>query len=312
MGFISEIFGYLLNWLYNIFNNYGLAIIIFSIVLRIILIPITIKQQSSMKKSAALQKEMGEIQKKYKNNPEKLNQETIALYKREKMSPFSGCLSSILQLVIILSVFWLVSQPLTYMKKIDPQIIEKYTNEMKENGFNQNNGYVQISVLDYAETKYQEISEQLKQEDVENREELVAKQEEYNQLRLNMEFLGIDLSKVPTASLNDWRVYIIPVLYVITSVFSIKLTTMTQTKKKKQDIIVAEGGKEEPDPMDQMQAMNKSMTYMMPIMSVMIAVIAPLGLALYWLMSNILMIIERLAINKFMEKQEEKKNQEEE
>ena len=69
------------------------------------------------------------------------------------MSPFSGCLTSILQLVIILSVFWLVSQPLTYMKRIDPQIIETYTNEMKESEFNPNNSYVQISVLDYAENK---------------------------------------------------------------------------------------------------------------------------------------------------------------
>ncbi len=310
MGFISELFGYILNWLYGLVNNYGVAIIIFSILLRVILIPITIKQQKSMKKSAMIQEKMAEIQKKYKNNPEKLNQETIELYQREKMSPFSGCLTSILQLVIILSVFWLVSQPLTYMKRIDPQIIETYTNEMKESEFNPNNSYVQISVLDYAETKYQEIEEQLKQEDVENREGLEAKKNDYNQLRLNMEFLGIDLSKVPTQSLNDWRVYIIPGLYVITSFISIRLTTATQNKKKKKkEEIVMENG-EEPDPMDQMQAMNKSMTYMMPIMSVMIAVIAPLGLALYWLMSNILMIIERLVINKIMESKEEKDEEE--
>ena len=266
-----------------------------------------------MKKSAMLQEKMAEIQKKYKNNPEKLNQETIELYQREKMSPFSGCLTSILQLVIILSVFWLVSQPLTYMKRIDSQIIETYTNEMKESEFNPNNSYVQISVLDYAETKYQEIEEQLKQDDVGNREELEEKKNDYNQLRLNMEFLGIDLSKVPTQSLNDWRVYIIPGLYVITSFISIRLTTATQNKKKKKkEEIVMENGevKEEPDPMDQMQAMNKSMTYMMPIMSVMIAVIAPLGLALYWLMSNILMIIERLVINKIMESKEEKDEEE--
>lgn len=313
MGFISELFGYILNWLYGLVNNYGLAIIIFSILLRVILIPITIKQQKSMKKSAKLQEKMAEIQKKYKNNPEKLNQETIELYKSEKMSPFSGCLTSILQLVIILSVFWLVSQPLTYMKRIDPQIIEKYTNEMKESEFNPNNSYVQISVLDYAQTKYQEVEEQLKQENIDNREELEAKRDDYNQLRLNMEFLGIDLSKVPTQSLNDWRVYIIPGLYVITSFISIRLTTMTQTKKKnKKEEIIMENGevKEEPDPMEQMQAMNKSMTYMMPIMSVMIAVIAPLGLALYWLMSNILMIIERLVINKIMESKEEKDEEE--
>ena len=311
MGFISELFGYLLNWLYDIFNNYGIAILIFSVVLRIILIPITIKQQKSMKKSAELQAEMSEIQKKYKNNPEKLNQETIELYKREKMSPFSGCLSSILQLIIILSVFWLVSQPLTYMKKIDKDLIEKYSTEMKESGYNSNNSYIQIATIDYAETKYQEITKQLEQEEVENREELVKKQEEYNKLRLNMNFLGIDLSKVPTQSLNDWRVYVIPILYVLTSIISIKITTSTQKNKQNKDIVVSENEKnneEEVDPAEQMQQMSKSMMYMMPAMSVMIAIIAPLGLALYWLMSNILMIIERLIINKFMKKDDEEES----
>ena len=315
MGFISQIFGYLLDWLYSFFNNYGVAIIIFSVILRVILIPITIKQQKSMKKNAELQKEMLEIQKKYKNNPEKLNQETIELYKREKMSPFSGCLSSILQIVIILAVFWLVSQPLTYMRRLDTSFIEKYVNEMKESGYNENNNYTQIALLDYSQTKYQEIEETLKNENVENREELEAKKDEYNQLRLNMEFLGLDLSKVPTQSLNDWRVYIIPVLYVITSIISIKLTNTTQSKKKdedkKEDIIVDPENKkeEEIDPTAQMEQMNKSMMYMVPFMSVMIAIIAPLGLALYWLVSNILMIIERLVITKIIDKKEEDKEE---
>ena len=314
MGFISELFGYLLNWLYGLVNNYGIAIIIFSVILRIILIPITIKQQTTMKKTAKLQEKMAEIQKKYKNNPEKLNQETIALYKNEKMSPFSGCLSSILQIIIILSVFWLVSQPLTYMKRINPEIIEKYTAEMQESGFEQNGGYIQISLLDYAETKYQEVNEQLQQEDVGNREELEVKRDEYNSLRLNMDFLGLDLSKVPTQNLNDWKVYVIPGLYVITSFISIKLTTATQKKKKKKQDIVVENGEvkeDEIDPMEQMQAMSQNMTYMIPIMSVIIAVIAPLGLALYWLVSNILMIIERLIINKIMSFKESKDGEEE-
>ena len=314
MGFISELFGYILNWLYGLVNNYSVAIIIFSVLLRIILIPITIKQQKTMKKSAVLQEKMAEIQKKYKNNPEKLNQATIDLYKNEKMSPLSGCLSSILQLIIILSVFWLVSQPLTYMKRIDPEIIESYINEMQESDFNQNGGYIQISLLDYAETKYQEINTQLEQENIENREELEEKRNAYNQLRLNMDFLGIDLSKVPTQNLNDWKVYIIPVLYVITSFISIKITTLSQNKKKqKQDAIIIENEEskeKETDPMEQMQSMNKSMTYMMPIMSVMIAIIAPLGLALYWLVSNILMIIERLIINKVMEFKDRKDEEE--
>ena len=270
MGFIANLFGYVLNIFYNIFNNYGLAIIVFSIILRILLIPITIKQQKSMKKSAQLQEEMKQIQVKYKNNPEMLNQETIALYKREKMSPFSGCFSAIIQLVIILSVFFLVSKPLTHMKKVDPQIIDEYKQQLQTEGIR--SSYPEIDIIQ-------------------------RKSAEDENVYINMEFLGLDLSKVPTQSLNDYRVYIIPGLYVISSFISIRLTTKMQTKKRQ-----GETNNDEIDPMEQM---NKSMSYMMPIMSISIAVVAPLGLALYWLISNVLMSIERVLIDKFMKDEEE-------
>ena len=285
MGAISSLFGYLLNALYTVFNNYGIAIIIFSIILRILLIPITIKQQKSLKKSAALQEEMKEIQRKYKNNPEKLNQETIDLYKREKMSPFAGCFSSIIQLVIILSVFWLVSQPLTYMKKIDTNVINDYKTELQQEG-NQST-YSEIAIINRFGAEDERV-------------------------RLNMEFLGLDLSKVPSSNMSDWTVYIIPILYVISSVASIKLTN-SFNKKKKDDKKVITDGKElqvqsEPSELEAMEAMNKNMMYMLPLMSVFIAFIAPLGLALYWFISNVLMIIEKIIIELVMKHKEEKEN----
>lgn len=281
MGAISSLFGYLLNALYSVFNNYGIAIIVFSIILRIILIPITIKQQKSLKKSAQLQEEMKEIQRKYKNNPEKLNQETIDLYKREKMSPFAGCFSSIIQLVIILSVFWLVSQPLTYMKRIDPNVISEYKTQLQQEG--SLSGYAEIEII--------------------NR--FGAQDERVN---LNMDFLGLDLSKVPSNNLNDWKVYIIPLLYVVSSVISIRITN--NFKKKEEPKVITDGTspKEEPNELEAMEAMNKNMMYMMPLMSVFIAFIAPLGLALYWFISNILIIIEKVIIDTVIKHKEEKEN----
>ena len=93
---------------------------------------------------------MKEIQKKYKNNPEKLNQETIELYKREKVSPFSVCLSSIIQIILIISVFWLVSKPLTYMKKVDSNKVNEYIEQIKtEEG--KTSAYPEIQVI---QTKY--------------------------------------------------------------------------------------------------------------------------------------------------------------
>lgn len=300
MGFISELFGYVLNALYNLFTNYGIAIIIFSVLLRIILIPITIKQQKTMKKSNKMQEEMKQIQFKYKNNPEKLNQETMELYKREKFNPFSGCLSAILQLVIILAVFWLVSQPLTYMKKVqNSEIYNEYKTKVEESSSTKSS-YKEIAILNAVESDYKQIEEQLKDENIENREELENRKNKLEELRLNMEFLGIDLSKVPTQSLQDFRVYIIPVLYVITSFISIRMTTKMQTSKKENE--------EKTEEMQSMEQMNKSMSYMMPIMSISIAIIAPLGLALYWLVSNILMILERIIINKIMSSKEENEN----
>ena len=285
MGAISSLFGYLLNALYTVFNNYGIAIIIFSVILRVILIPITIKQQQSMKKSAKLQEEMKEIQRKYKNNPEKLNQETIDLYKRKKISPFAGCFSSIIQLVIILSVFWLVSQPLTYMKKIDVNVINDYKTQLQQEG-NQST-YAEIAIIN----RYGAEDERV---------------------RLNMDFLGLDLSKVPSSNLNDWTVYIIPLLYVISSVVSIKITNSFNKKKKDEKKAITDGtdntNQEEPNELEAMEAMNKNMMYMLPLMSVFIAFIAPLGLALYWFISNVLIIIEKIIIDSVMKHKEEKEN----
>ncbi len=305
MGLLSDLFGYLLNILYNVFNNYGIAIILFSIILRIILVPITISQQKSMKKTSKIQKETQELQKKYKNNQEKLNQEIMELYKREKMNPFSGCLSAIIQIVIILSVFWLVSQPLTHMKHVqESEIYKEYTKKVEESS--NKSSYKEIAIINAAETDYQEITNNLQKDEIEDKEQLENKRNELENLRLNMSFLGLDLSKVPTQSLNDYKVYIIPVLYVISSFISIKMTTNMQNNRDKNK---EESGKgEDSNELEAMQNMNKSMTYMMPIMSVSIALIAPLGLALYWLVSNVLMIIERVIIQKIMNSKEEKEN----
>lgn len=275
MGFFANIFGYVLNFIYQFVNNYGLAIILFSIILKIVLLPLSIKQQKTMKKSAKVQQELKKIQDKYSNNPEKLNQETIELYKREKMSPFSGCLSAIAQIVILFAVFYLVRSPLTYMKKVDPELINQYTQEVQADESKKNSAYPEIAIIK-------------------------AKGAEDEKVYINMEFLGLDLSSVPSQSLSDWKVYVIPVLYVITSFISMRMTTNMQAGKKDKNKT-----SESSNEMDAVLQANKSMSYLMPIMSISIAVIAPLGLALYWLVSNITMIVERLFLNRFVSDKEE-------
>ena len=291
--FFANIFGYLLDFLYNLINNYGIAIILFSVIIKIILLPLSIKQQRTLKKSTELQDKMKALQFKYKNNPEKLNQEMMNLYKSENMSPFSGCLTAIVQFILLISVFYLVRSPLTFMEKIPADDINKYVTQVEEDGRQVSDVYPEIDLI--RESSW--IQEK-------NPDDESAKK-----LSLEMNFLGLDLSKVPQQNMSDYTVYIIPALYILSSFISIRLSTSMQAKQKKKDnkekIIDGETGKEliteeEANEMDTVMQTNKMMSWMMPIMSISIAFIAPLGLALYWLVNNILMILERLILNKFI------------
>jgi len=289
--FFSNIFGYILNGIYMLVKNYGVAIILFSVLIKIAMIPMSIKQKRTKKKTKKIQKEMNKIQDKYKNNPEKMNMEIMDLYKRENMSPFSGCFSLIIQMVLLFAMFYLVKSPLTYMRKVDTTVLEEISQTIREEkGEDALNGaYPEMQIIKYANEKSLTDSD----------------------IYINMNFLGVDLSDVPTSSGNNYKSYIIPILYVISSILSIKLTSNVNASKKEDVIEIKKDGEEEnkkDDMQDMTKQMNKSMLWMMPILSVSISLVAPLGLALYWLLNNVLMIIERLVINKFLLKEEENNN----
>ena len=300
LSFFANIFGYVLQLLYNIVGNYGWAIILFSVLVKAIMIPISIKQQRTMKKNQKIQEEVKQIQFKYKNEPEKMNQEMMALYKREGMSPFSGCLSSIIQIVLLFSVFLLVRQPLTYMVKMDADVISKMENVITEQEEGNKNAYAEIAVIQYVNNLDNKTSV--------SKDESFDMKEYAEQANLNMDFFGIDLSQVPKNNWKDFKVLIIPILYIISSFVSIRLSMNTNNKQNKEKKLITDGKEHEEEKYNPMDDANKTMVWMMPIMSVSIAAIAPLGLALYWLMNNILMIVERLVYNKIFEKEEAEKN----
>ena len=300
LSFFANIFGYVLQLLYNIVGNYGWAIILFSVLVKAIMIPISIKQQRTMKKNQKIQEEVKQIQFKYKNEPEKMNQEMMALYKREGMSPFSGCLSSIIQIVLLFSVFLLVRQPLTYMVKMDADVISKMENVITEQEEGNKNAYAEIAVIQYVNNLDNKTSV--------SKDESFDMKEYAEQANLNMDFFGIDLSQVPKNNWKDVKVLIIPILYIISSFVSIRLSMNTNNKQNKEKKLITDGKEQEEEKYNPMDDANKTMVWMMPIMSVSIAAIAPLGLALYWLMNNILMIVERLVYNKIFEKEESEKN----
>ena len=285
--FFANIFGYLLDFINNLVGNYGLAIILFTVVIKLLMLPLSIKQQKTMKKTAKIQEQLKIIQFKYKNDPEKLNRETMELYKKENMSPFSGCLSVIMQFILLISIFYMVRYPLTYMERVDKDQINTYIQQMKDDGKTVSEAYSEIDVvreIEYLRDKFPE-------------------DEKLKEINLNMNFFGLDLSKIPQQNLSDWTVYIIPILYIISTFISMRITTSMQKKSKEnKDVIdITEEKQEEKSEMeDAMEQSNKMMSWMMPIMSVSISLVAPLGLALYWLVNNVLMIVERLVLDKIV------------
>lgn len=288
--FLANIFGYLLELLYNLVNNYGIAIILFTVIIKLLLLPLSIKQQRTTKKSAELQEKMKAIQFKYKNDPEKMNQEVMSLYKAENMSPLSGCLTAIVQFLLLLSIFYLVRSPLTFMEKIPIENINNYVAQLQEEGQTVSNVYPEIDLIrEYGKLK-----------------EKNPEDPNVEKINLKMNFFGLDLSKIPQQNMGDFTVYIIPILYIISSFVSIKMTTKQQEKirkESKKSVIDGETGeevKEGNNEVDAVMQTNKMMSWMMPIMSISIALVAPLGLALYWLINNLLMIIERTILDKYI------------
>ena len=242
-----------------------------------------------------------------------LNKATQELYKSENMSPFSGCFSAIIQIILLFAVFYLVRSPLTYMKKVDTSVTDKYTKIIRENDLSTNSAYPEIEIIRELDNikelknKQTETNTDASENQQEKTDLSEINDEELNSLYINMDFLGLNLAQVPTRS-SDWKAYIIPILYVLVSIISLRVVNSTNKKNKKDK---PEENKDEKslakpeDNFDPMEQMNKNMNMMFPVMYLAVALIAPLGLALYWLMNSLLMIVERLVLNKLLKDEEE-------
>ena len=177
MDAIARAMGWILRSLYDATLNYGLAIILFTVFIKLITIPLSLKQQRSMKKTQEIQPVLLKMQEKYKDNQQKLAEEMQKLYQKEKVNPFAGCLLLLIQLPIIYAMFFAIAEPVKFMypEIITPEVtagIEEYAN-----------------MGAYKELYYI----------VNERKDLI-----------NTDFIGLDLGQVPT--FNSWVTWLIPLL----------------------------------------------------------------------------------------------------
>ena len=135
LNFVASLFGYLMNFIYGIVQNYGITIIIFTVLVKLMLLPLSFKQQKSLEKAQKMQGLMQELQKKYGNDQEKFLQEYQKMLKENNTTMLgstgcSGCLLNFIQLPILLGMFYMLVSPLTHIMKMESEDILSYKNEL--------------------------------------------------------------------------------------------------------------------------------------------------------------------------------------
>lgn len=273
MDFLARPLGVFLYWIYDTvaFQNYGLAIIIFTLLVRIALFPLTLKQYKSSAQMQKFQPILQEVQRKYANDKEKLNQETMKLYQEHKINPAGGCLPLLIQMPILFALWQTITKPLKFMLGFtEQQLTELATKANITSG-----AYTEIDTITYY-----------------------VKNGMGDQVgNLNMFFpsenFGINLGLIPT-----WRpetlfsdpkyliILIFPLLAAFTTFITSKLAMPKTTDKKS-------------------NPMGNSMLYIMPLMTLMFAFQFPTGLSLYWIAGNIVAIVQQYYVNKYILKKKE-------
>ena len=281
MDFIRVPFGYLLAWLYQLTSNYGVALIIFAVLLKLILLPATAKSKKSTMKMSRLQPRLQALQKKYANDQQKLSEATQALYKEEGVGMGAGCLWSLIPLFLLIPLYNVVREPITYLLHENADVAKKVVEAIKElnpTAFGKNTYYDQLT----AAQLIPQYAEQLKA--------IVAHPETLE--GINFGFLGIDLGSIPSFNVFAWKVYnwatigafLLPLLsaggQVLSMLFSQKMNNSLGTDEK--GLADKETAKN-----SQANQSNKMMMYMFPLMSLWIGFTIPCALSLYWFIQGL-------------------------
>lgn len=281
---ITTPLGYILGWINDFVNNYGVAIILFTVLIKLILLPLGLKQQKSMTKMQRIQPKLKEIQEKYKYDQNKASMETMKLYKEYGVNPAGGCLPLLIQFPILIGLYQVIYRPLTYILHMSASKIEELKKAYKLTG----NAASRMAEIAISE------SEKL----------------------LNFDFLGLNLSDIPwdaikanIASPKSLALLIIPILAGLSTFMSSKITMMinkdktTEVKENKvPERVLSPDPKKAAGNTQSAESMTNSMTYIMPFMTVWFALTLPSAMGLYWVISNVLSLGQTILLNGYYNK----------
>ena len=287
--YICVPFAWLVRLFYNLTGSYGVALILFTLVIKLILLPFQMKSKKSMLRMNRLSGQMKDIQKRYANNQMKMNEEMQKLYAEEGVNPMSGCLWSFLPLPILMALYSIIRQPITHFMMLSKDVLQTVVQSAADAGVNLTN----IVMMDKA-TGAPALKDGLYQMAAYGQINLVKAVQEMGLstpdgwFNVNYKFLGLDLTATPWEYVKSFTftwavigVILIPILAGLSQFVFSKLTMKTQPQAD------AAGG-----------ASMKSMMYMMPLFSVYIAFIMPAALGVYWIAQSVFSLIQEAILNK--------------
>ena len=268
MEFITKPFAWIMGLFYNLTGNYVISIFLFTLLFRLIMLPFSIKQQKSSAKMARIQPKIKRIQEKYASNRTKMNEEMQKLYQKENYNPasLSGCLPSLVQLLLIFPLIEVIYKPITYIVGIGGETLTKIAETLLGAEAIKGRGY-ELSLLGKSV------------------EELVsggATQEIATQItEFHGNFWVFDISQTP--SLKDPSIiWIIPILAGLLQL-AVSFVSIRQQKANGQAGAGSMG----------------CMLYGMSIFSLYLCFTFPAGMGIYWISSSLIMLVQQLLMNKF-------------
>ena len=274
MNWIMELFGVPLGWImwimYELIPNYAIALLLFTITTKLLLLPLGIKQQKSSVKMQVMQPKIKELQTKYKSNPQKMQEEMQLLYKRENYSMAAGCLPMLIQMPILFGLIDVIYKPLTHVMHIPKETIGIMQEIIKEAGITLTMYAPEIDMLKMVQKTPEMFTE--------IGADMIARISSLD-LIMDMGFFQLDMSLVPSFGFN--LLMLIPILSGATA-FLMSFISMRANPASQQA-----GGS------------MKMMMYMMPLMSVWFTTMVPIGVGFYWIISNTFGAVQSVVLNKF-------------
>lgn len=274
MKYILIPFAWLLRTLYVVFDNYGVALILFSLITKLILLPFNAKSKKSMMKTSRLGPKLKEIEKRCGEDKLKYQQEVSALYKKENVSPTGGCLWSLLPLILLMALYYVIREPMTYLMQLSADQITQISNILTGLG-------VDLSSTNEA---YREIA--MAQHVYQNMDAIRAVVPDIAERAIDFSFLGLDLSQIPSwkfwfsgeINLVNVGMFLIPVLSALSNYLS-----MVISQKFNGSVATNDKGEKDDDAAAAVAKNMKTMMYVMPIFSLWIGFSMPASMCIYWI-----------------------------